>query len=137
MSETNLDNLIQYSEFAVLLLIETFVFIALKGKIDPSGIVTLLSYLAASLLRILPSFILVQYSTQYIVWFVIYFFTFEILKIEATFKGTNPREVAKDIKAIDLRKLVFLILLLGVVVPILTGVLALQMNFTQYYQENK
>ena len=102
MSETNLDKLIQYSEFAVLLLIETFVFIALKGKIDPSGIVTLLSYLAASLLRILPSFILVQYSTQYIVWFVIYFFTFEILKIEATFKGTNPREVAKDIKAIDL-----------------------------------
>jgi hypothetical protein len=137
MSETNFDKFIQYSEFVALLLIETFVFITLKGKIDPSGIVTLLSYLAASFLRILPSFILVQYSTQYIVWFVIYFFTFEILKIEATFKGTNPREVAKDIKAIDLRKLVFLILLLGVVVPTLTGVLALQLNLPKNYLKNQ
>ena len=120
--------------FAALLLIEGFVFIALKGKIDPSGIVSLLCYLGASFLRILPSFFemnlvsdfLVEYTTQHLVWFVIYFFTFEILKIEATFKGAHPREVAKHIKAIGLRKLVFLILLLGVVGPILTVVLCVQ-----------
>jgi hypothetical protein len=131
MSETSIDQVIQYSVFAALLLIEGYVFIALKGRIDPSGIVTLLSYLAASFLRILPRIfemnvaydVLVEYTTQYLVWFVIYFFTFEILKIEATFKGTHPREVANNIKAIDLRKLVFLILLLGVVAPILTGIL--------------
>jgi membrane-bound ClpP family serine protease len=131
MSETSIEHLIQYSVFAALLLIEGYVFIALKGRIDPSGIVTLLSYLAASFLRILSSifemnvafYVLIEYTTQYLVCFVIYFFTFEILKIEATFKGTHPREVAKDIKAIDLRKLVSLILLLGLVAPILTGVL--------------
>jgi hypothetical protein len=131
MSETSIEHLIQYSVFAALLLIEGYVFIALKGRIDPSGIVTLLSYLAASFLRILPSifemnvafYVLIEYTTQYLVYFVIYFFTFEILKIEATFKGTNPIEMAKDIKAIDLRKLVSLILLLGLVAPILTGVL--------------
>jgi hypothetical protein len=131
MSETSIDQVIQYSVFAALILIEGYVFIALKGRIDPSGIVTLLSYLAASFLRILPRIfemnvaydVLVEYTTQYLVWFVIYFFTFEILKIEATFKGTHPREVANNIKTIDLRKLVFLILLLGVVAPLLTGIL--------------
>jgi len=64
--------------------------------------------------------IMVDFTTQVLVWFVIYYFSFEILKIEATFKGTHPREVAKAIKGIDLRKLVFLILLVGVVAPILT-----------------
>jgi hypothetical protein len=120
--------------FTALFLIEGFVFIALKGKIDPSGIVSLLCYLGSSFLRILPSFFemnlvsdfLVEYTTEYLVWFVIYFFTFEILKIEATFKGARPRDVAKTIKAIGLRKLIFLILLLGVVGPILTGVLCVQ-----------
>lgn len=134
MSETSIDQLIQYSLFAVLLLIEGYVFIALKGRIDPSGIVTLLSYLLASFLRIIPSIfeinitfdVMVDFTTQVLVWFVIYYFTFEILKIEATFKGTHPREVAKAIKGIDLRKRVFLILLVGVVAPILTGVLYAQ-----------
>ncbi len=55
MSETSIEQLIQYSVFGSLLLIELFVFIALKGKIDPSGIVTLLSYLTVSFLRIIPS----------------------------------------------------------------------------------
>ena len=134
MSETSIDQLIQYSLFAVLLLIEGYVFIALKGRIDPSGIVTLLSYLLASFLRILPNIfeinitfdVMVDFTTQVLVWFVIYYFTFEILKIEATFKGTHPKEVAKAIKGIDIRKRVFLFLLVGVVAPILTGVLYVQ-----------
>ena len=120
-------------------------FIALKGKIDPSGIVSLLCYLGASFLRILPSFFemnfasefLVEYTTEYLVWFVIYFFTFEILKIEATFKGVHPKEVAKHIKTIGLRKLIFLILLLGVVGPILTGVLCLKSKYLQNYLRNR
>ena len=130
MSDSSIEQLIQYLVFAALLLIEGYVFIALKWKIDPSGIVALLSYLLASFLRILPSIfeinitfdVMVDFTTQVLVWFVIYYFTFEILKIEATFKGTHPREVAKAIKGIDIRKLVFLILLVGVVAPILTGV---------------
>jgi hypothetical protein len=131
MSETSIDQLIEYLVFAALLLIEGYVFIALKGRIDTSGIVTLLIYLLASFFRILPTIfemnitidIMVDFTTQVLVWFVIYYFSFEILKIEATFKGTHPREVAKAIKGIDLRKLVFLILLVGVVAPILTCVL--------------
>ena len=70
-------------------------------------------------------------------WFVIYFFTFEILKIEATFKGTHPREVAKDIKAIELRKLVFLILWLGVMAPILTCILYVQLKFSRLYLSHR
>ena len=131
MTDSSIEQLIQYSVFAALLLIEGYVFIALKGRIDPSGIVTLLSYLLASFLRILPSIfemnitfdVMVDFTTQVLVWFVIYYFTFEILKIEATFKWTHPREAKKAIKAIGVRKLVFLILLVGVVAPILTGAL--------------
>ena len=131
MTDSSVEQLIQYSVLVALLLIEGYVFIALKGRIDPSGIVTLLSYLLASFLRILPSIfemnitfnVMVDFTTQVLVLFVIYYFTFEILKIEATFKGTHPREVKKAIKAIGVRKLVFLLLLVGVVAPILSGAL--------------
>ena len=84
--------------FASLFVVEAFVFTKLSWKMDSSGILTLLSYLTASFLRILPNMFkinifvraILEFVTSYLVVFVIYYFTFEILKIEASFKGRNP-----------------------------------------------
>ena len=117
----------------------------LKTKIDPSGIFTLISYLAAAFMRVLMASLnvntlvqaFVEILIQHLLQSVIYFFTFEILKIEATFKAVSIAELNQKIKAINIRRNVFLIFLLGIVAPILIGILCLQLYLNKHYLKHQ
>ena len=93
------EEIISFTVFFSLLAIETFVFVKLRCKLEKVGMITLLSYLIASFTRILPNFIvidiqaraIIEFMTQNLLFFVIYYFTFEILKIEATFISKNSK----------------------------------------------
>jgi hypothetical protein len=75
----------------ILLIVEAFVFIRLKFKIDFTGILTLLMQLAVAILRVItnrfaasesPVGVTLNISGQQLIWISLYYFTFELKIIE-------------------------------------------------------
>ena len=72
-----------WSIFASLFLVELWVFLRLRFKVDNSGILTLLLLLIVSIIRILRSSLDIQLQNLFvvsgiIVWISLYYFTFEM-----------------------------------------------------------
>lgn len=96
----DLQAFVQYSILGMLLPLELFLFIKLRFRIDPSGIVTLLIYLVVATLRVieqaaltspfdnLADFILIVFS-QILVWFAVYYFTMEMKVVQVDLRGGN------------------------------------------------
>jgi hypothetical protein len=72
-----------WSIFACLFLVELWVFLRLRFKVDNSGVLTLLLLLIVSIIRILRSSLDIQLQNLFvvsgiIVWISLYYFTFEM-----------------------------------------------------------
>ncbi len=74
--------------FGSLLLIELWVFISLRFKVDKSGILTLILHLSASILRIIRSSIsgsqFLITASGIMIWISLHYFTFEMWFIKIT-----------------------------------------------------
>jgi hypothetical protein len=77
-----------------------FVFIKLKFKIDITGSLSLLLYLVAMLIRAVDYFFnpnsgvidLIQLESQILVWYSLYYFALEMLRIKHMIEAASPSE---------------------------------------------
>ena len=77
-----------------------FVFIRLKFKIDISGVLTLILILIAAIIRLLTFFSLkagfarqiIQLETQILVWYSLYYFVIEMLKVKHKIESLTVSE---------------------------------------------
>ena len=88
--ETSTLDLVQdvtdWSIFSILTLVELYVLIRLRFKIDFSGLLTLLIHFSVSLLRVMNNNIDIKGAFQYVflvvgsnlIWFSLYYFTSEL-----------------------------------------------------------
>jgi hypothetical protein len=88
--ESSVQDIVQdvtdWSIFSILTLIELFVLIRLRFKIDFSGLLTLLIHFSVSLLRVMNNNIGIKAAFQYVflvvgsnlIWFSLYYFTSEL-----------------------------------------------------------
>ena len=75
--------------FSLLVLIEGYVFLKLRFKLDTSGLLVLLLHFFVSILRILNHYLDFNTPTQislnllgtYLIWFSLYYFTLEMMLI--------------------------------------------------------
>jgi hypothetical protein len=83
-----------------------FVFIKLKFKIDITGSLSLLLYLVAMLIRAVDYFFnpnsgvidLIQLESQILVWYSLYYFALEMLRIKLMIEAASPAEYARKAK---------------------------------------
>ena len=83
-----------------------FVFIKLKFKIDITGSLSLLLYLVAMLIRAVDYFFnpnsgvidLIQLESQILVWYSLYYFALEMLRIKHMIEAASPAEYARKAK---------------------------------------
>lgn len=83
-----------------------FIFIKLKFKIDITGFLSLLLYLVGMMIRAVDYFFdpssgvidLIQLESQILVWYSLYYFTLEMLRIKYMIEAASPAEYAKIAK---------------------------------------
>ena len=83
-----------------------FVFYKLKFKIDITGFLSLLLYLVAMLIRAVDYFFnpnsgvidLIQLESQILVWYSLYYFALEMLRIKLMIEAASPAEYARKAK---------------------------------------
>jgi len=83
-----------------------FVFIKLKFKIDITGFLSLFLYLAATVIRAVFYFIdrdikqldIIQIVSQILLWYSLYYFEIEMLRIKQTIEAASPSEYKRIAK---------------------------------------
>jgi len=83
-----------------------FVFIKLKFKIDITGFLSLFLYLAATVIRAVFYFIdkqikqldIIQVEIQVFLWYSLYYFEIEMLRIKQTIEAASPSEYERIAK---------------------------------------
>jgi len=83
-----------------------FVFIKLKFKIDITGFLSLFLYLAATVIRAVFYFIdrdikqldIIQIVSQILLWYSLYYFEIEMLRIKQTIEAASPSELKRIAK---------------------------------------
>jgi hypothetical protein len=112
-----LEDVIKVSDITILTLIcviEGFVFIRLKFKVDFSGIVTLLLHLVVSALRVINSVKfqatrhILQVITSVLIWISLYYFTFEMAYIQATLSSDSSIQHYNKKRKITLIKIILI-----------------------------
>lgn len=118
---------------AVMLLAMTFVMYRIKMKIDLTGVLTLAIMLFAAFVRFIMQFFdngstmsgtfqTVQGVCQILVWFSLYYFTFEMEKIQVTLTSLdNPRSHINKHFRHKIVKLTLMSLLIGYILLYITG----------------
>jgi len=83
-----------------------FVFTKLKFKIDITGFLSLLLYLVAMVIRAVFYFIdldfvvlnIIQLESQILVWYSLYYYELEMLRIKQTIEAAIPSDYARIAK---------------------------------------
>ena len=84
-----------------------FVFTKLKFKIDITGFLSLFLYLAAMVIRVVFYFIdkdikeldIIQVESQILVWYSLYYFELEMLRIKQTIEAASPSDYGRITKS--------------------------------------
>jgi hypothetical protein len=112
-----LEDVIRITDITILcllILIEGFVFVSLKFKVDFSGIVTLVLHFVVSALRVVNSVRfsgyrnIIQVLSSCLIWISLYYFTYEMYFICATLSSENPKKHEKLKKRILIEKIVLI-----------------------------
>jgi hypothetical protein len=107
----------------------SFVLWKINFKIDRAGLLTLVIYFVSATFLVAYSFLhkkfviltsIVEYFRSSLVWFAIYYFTFEMYEIETTLEAGSYEEVEARIKRTRIIKYAFIGTIMLVYGPLFT-----------------
>lgn len=129
--------------FMATFIAQAYVFLSLSFNLDISAVVVLLSYLISTLFRvpiIIPqdnvNFGIVPNIAQKLIWGSLYFFVFEMRRLEGRLKSESFKQSKKTERTTKIQKVVVMSIFILIIIPVELSIYATKMFGDSFYDNN-